>query len=108
MVDRLWEQAVFVREDRGYNVDHLGEVGDLDGLAVAGEDVRPVVVASRVDVYAVVVDERREAFDHHPVPIRQAAEAAADELYVRARPPHYLGELTVGQFLCNSLLKWHR
>src|SRR5215204_289841 len=162
MIDRLQEQAVFVREDRGYNVDHLGEVGDLDGLAVAGEhvevggdgqcigevvaffeacgllplaepdvplvvgnvdgvfhapfvagsfdhgprgaqgavslvggeDVRPVVVASRVDVYAVVVDERREAFDHHPVPIRQAAEAAADELYVLIRQSHHLGELT--------------
>src|SRR5918995_234929 len=161
MVDRLQEQAVFVREDRGYNVDQLGEVGDLDGLAVAGEhvevggdgqcigevvaffeacgllplaepdvplvvgdvdgvfhapfvagafdhgprgaqgavslvggeDVRPVVVASRVDVYAVVVDERREAFDHHPVPIRQPAEAATNELYVRVRPPHYFGEL---------------
>src|SRR5919112_1337802 len=91
-------------------------VGDVDGMSnillvagafdhgprgaqgavslVGGEDVRPVVVASRVDVYAVVVDERREAFDHHPVPIRQAAEAAADELYVRVRPPHYLGKLT--------------
>src|SRR5215204_1337192 len=162
MVDRLEEQSFFVREDRGYNVDHLGEVGDLDGLAVAGEDVevggdsqgvgevvaflqsggllafaephvplvvgdvdgmsdalletsafdhgarstqgavslvggedvRPVVVAAGVDVYAMVVDERREALDHHPVPIRQAAEAATNELYVRVRPPHYFGELT--------------
>src|SRR5688572_21051654 len=60
---------------------------------VGGEHVRPVVVAAGVDVYAVVVDERREAFDHHPVPIRQAAKATADELYIRVRPPHHLGEL---------------
>src|SRR5919107_6361669 len=90
-------------------------VGDVDGMSnillvagafdhgarraqgavslVGGEDVRPVVVATRVDMNAVVVDERGEALDHHPVPIRQAAEAATNELYVRVRPPHYFGEL---------------
>src|SRR5215208_3608605 len=60
---------------------------------VGCEDVRPVIVAAGVDVYAVVVDERREALDHHPVPIGETAETAAHELYVRVCPPHYLGEL---------------
>src|SRR5215210_2267206 len=161
MVDRLEEEPFFVREDRGYHVDHLGEVGDLDDLAVAGEDVevggdsqcvgevvaflqsrgllalaephvplvvgdvdgmsdallqtsafdhgadrtkgavrlvwgehvRPVVVASRVYVDAVVVDERRQALDHHPVPVCQATQATAHKLYARVRPLHDLGEL---------------
>jgi hypothetical protein len=39
VVDGLEKQVVLAREDRSYHVDHLGEVGDLDGLAVAGEDV---------------------------------------------------------------------
>src|SRR5215207_7966143 len=67
---------------------------------VGGEDVRPVVVAAGVDVYAVVVDERREALDHHPVPVRQAAEATTNELYGRVRPPHYFGELTGLTYIC--------
>src|SRR5215208_368398 len=67
---------------------------------VGGEDVRPVIVAAGVDVYAVVVDERREALDHHPVPIGETAEAAADELYVRVCPPHYLGELAGLTYIC--------
>jgi hypothetical protein len=42
---------------------------------------------------AVVVDERGETLDHDPVPICEPAQAAAHQLYVGVRPPHYLGEL---------------
>ena len=59
----------------------LGAHGAQGPLGLmGGEHIRPVVVAAGVDVDAVVVDERREALDHHAVPIRQAAVAAADEL----------------------------
>src|SRR5215208_1228741 len=85
MFDALFETGAF---------DHGTHRAQGAIRLVGGEDVRPVVIAACVDVYAMVVDERREALDHHPVPIRQAAEAATNELYVRVRPPHYFGELT--------------
>src|SRR5215218_4664496 len=59
---------------------------------MGGEHVRPVVVAAGVDVDAVIVDERSEALDNDPVPVRETTETAANQLYVRVRPPHHFGE----------------
>src|SRR5215212_963472 len=56
------------------------------------EDVRPVVVAAGVDVDAVVVHEGSQLLHDEPVPVGQATQAAAHELYARVRPLHHLGE----------------
>src|SRR5215217_3255517 len=84
MFDALFETGAF---------DHGAHRAQGAVRLVGGEDVRPVVIAARVDVYAVVVDERSETLDHHPVPVCQPTEAATNELYVRVSPPHHLGEL---------------